>query len=68
MTDKKEKRKVNIDGVDYDLDKLSDKAKSILGFVQRLEKEGAELRYQMDKTSLARKQAILDLKEEIKDN
>ena len=57
--------KVNIDGTEYDLDQLSDKAKNMIGFVQRLDTEAAELRFQLDKASLARKQALLDLKEEV---
>ena len=63
---KNDKPKVNIDGTEYDLDQLSDKAKSIVGFVQKLDKEAAELRFQLDKAILARKQVIIDLQEEIK--
>jgi hypothetical protein len=37
----------------------------MIGFVQRLDTEAAELRFQLDKASLARKQALLDLKEEV---
>jgi hypothetical protein len=63
---KNEKLKVNIDGTEYDLDQLSDKAKSIIGFVQKLDKEVVDLRFQLDKAILARKQVIIDLQEEIK--
>ena len=68
MTEEKknDKRKVNIDGTEYDLDNLSDKAKSIIGFIQKLDKEVSELRYQIDKGILARKQVLEDLKNEIK--
>jgi hypothetical protein len=59
------KPKVNIDGTEYDLDQLSDKAKSIIGFIQKLDKEVAELRFQLDKAVLARKQVLEDLKSEI---
>jgi hypothetical protein len=65
MTKEKDKPKVNIDGTEYDLDQLSDKTKNIIGFVQRLDKEVVELRFQLDKATLARKQVIIDLKEEI---
>jgi hypothetical protein len=65
MTEKKDNPKVNIDGTEYDLDQLSDKVKNMLGFVQRLDKEAAEMRFQLDKAGLARKQAIIDLKDEI---
>ena len=65
MAEEKKTPKVNIDGTEYDLDQLSDKAKNMIGFVQRLDTEAAELRFQLDKASLARKQALLDLKEEV---
>jgi hypothetical protein len=65
MTEETKTPKVNIDGTEYDLDQLSDKAKNMIGFVQRLDTEAAELRFQLDKASLARKQALLDLKEEV---
>jgi len=60
-----DKPKVNIDGTEYDLDQLSDKAKSIIGFIQKLDKEISELRFQLDKAVLARKQVLEDLKSEI---
>mgnify|MGYP001298199688 CR=1 FL=1 len=63
---KNDKPKVNIDGTEYDLDQLSDKAKSIIGFVQKLDKEVVDLRFQLDKAILARKQVVIDLQEEIK--
>ena len=63
---KNDKLKVNIDGTEYDLDQLSDKAKSIIGFVQKLDKEVVDLRFQLDKAILARKQVVIDLQEEIK--
>jgi hypothetical protein len=65
MTKKQDNPKVNIDGTEYDLDQLSDKAKNMIGFVQRLDKEAIEMRFQLDKAGLARKQAIIDLKEEV---
>ena len=65
MTEKTKTPKVNIDGTEYDLDQLSDKEKNMIGFVQRLDTEATELRFQLDKASLARKQALLDLKEEV---
>ena len=37
----------------------------MLGFIQRLDKEATEMRFQLDKSGLARKQAILDLKAEV---
>jgi TolA-binding protein len=65
MTKKQDNPKVNIDGTEYDLDQLSDKVKNMLGFIQRLDKEATEMRFQLDKSGLARKQAILDLKAEV---
>ena len=37
----------------------------MIGFVQRLDTEAAEMRFQLDKAGLARKQALLDLKAEV---
>jgi hypothetical protein len=37
----------------------------MIGFVQRLDTEAAELCFQLDKAGLARKQALIDLKEEV---
>jgi len=65
MTEETKTPKVNIDGTEYDLDQLSDKAKNMIGFVQRLDTEAAEMRFQLDKAGLARKQALLDLKAEV---
>lgn len=65
MTEEKQLQKVNIDGKEYQLDDLSDKAKNILGFVQRLDKEIVDSKFQLDKASLAKKQAIADLKDEV---
>jgi hypothetical protein len=65
MSEDKTNPTVNIDGTSYDLEQLSDKAKNMIGFMQRLDKEATELRYQLDKAGLARKQALLDLKEEV---
>lgn len=65
MSKTEETPKVNIDGSEYNLDQLSDKAKNVIGFIQRLDKEAVEMRFQLDKAGLARKQAILDLKEEV---
>ncbi len=33
--------------------------------MQRVDREATELRYQLDKAGLARKQALLDLKEKV---
>ncbi len=65
MPEEKDTPKINIDGTEYDLDQLSDKTKSIIGFIQKLDKEVVDLRFQLDKVTLARKQAVIDLKEEI---
>ena len=65
MDEANNKQKVNIDGTEYDLDQLSDKARNMIGFLQRLDKEMLEMRYQMDKASLARKQTIDELKGEL---
>lgn len=65
MAKKQQNPKVNIDGTEYDVDQLSDSAKNMIGFIQRLDKEATEMRFQLDKAGLARKQAIIDLKAEV---
>ena len=67
MNKKKEESKITIDGTEYSLDSLSDKAKSIVGFVVRLDKEALEMRFQLEKSLLARKQAVLNLKSVVKE-
>ena len=37
----------------------------MIGFMQRVDREATELRYQLDNAGLARKQALLDLKDEV---
>ena len=64
-SDHKENTQINIDGTNYDMDKLSDTVKNIVGFVQRVDLELKELKFQSDKAMLARKQALLDLKSEM---
>ena len=64
-SDHKENTQINIDGANYDMDKLSDTVKNIVGFVQRVDLELKELKFQSDKAMLARKQALLDLKSEM---
>jgi hypothetical protein len=61
-----EKRLITIDNQKYDLDSLSDKAKAILTFVRRLDGELADAKYTIDRGVLARKQAVADLKSELK--
>jgi len=65
MAAESQSQKVNIDGTEYELDKLSDQSKNMIGFIQRLDNEATEMRFQLDKAGLARKQAIIDLKEEM---
>jgi len=61
-------KNIVIDEKEYQVDSLSDVAKNIAGFINRLDTETQELKYQLDKTSLARKQAIADLKSELNKN
>lgn len=61
-------KNIVIDEKEYQVDSLSDVAKNIAGFINRLDTEAQELKYQLDKTSLARKQAIADLKSELNKN
>lgn len=63
-----EKRLITIDNEKYDLDTLSVKAKAILTFVRRLDGELADAKYTIDRGVLARKQAVADLKSELKNS
>lgn len=57
--------KVLIDDIEYDFDNLSDVAKNLLGFLQKIDQEIKEKRFSLDAALLARKQAVADLKTEI---
>lgn len=65
MEQKDNKQVVNIDGKEYDLEQMSDKAKNMIGFLQRIDKEMLEMRYQLDKASMARRQTLIELKGEL---
>jgi len=56
---------ITIDDKEYSVDSLSDIAKNIAGFVNKIDTEMQELKYQLDKAVLAKKQAIIDLKSEL---
>ena len=66
MTDAKETEKgspkLNLDGKEYDLATLPAKAQVAVQFLQRVERELANLRYEVDKCALARAKAVEDLK------
>ena len=64
-SDNNENAQINIDGINFDMNKLSDTVKNIVGFIQRVDLELKELKFQSDKAMLARKQALLDLKSEM---
>jgi hypothetical protein len=64
-TDNNENTQINIDGINYDMGTLSDTVKNIVGFIQRVDLELKELKFQSDKAILARKQALIDLKSEM---
>ncbi len=65
MAEEKKTPKVLIDDTEYDYDELSDTAKNLLGFMQKLDQEIKEKRFSLDAALLARKQAVADLKSEI---
>jgi hypothetical protein len=65
MAEEKKTPKVLIDDTEYDYDALSDTAKNLLGFLQKLDQEIKEKRFSLDAALLARKQAVADLKIEI---
>ena len=54
--------KLNLDGQEYDIAKLPQKAQVAVQFLRRVEQELANLRYEVDKCALARAKAVEDLK------
>jgi hypothetical protein len=57
-----ESPKLNLDGQEYEISKLPQKAQVAVQFLRRVEQELANLRYEVDKCSLARAKAVEDLK------
>jgi len=60
--------KLNLDGVEYEIDKLPKKAQIAVQFLRRVEGELANLRYETDKCALARAKAVEDLKLMVSDS
>lgn len=60
--------KLNLDGKEYDLATLPAKAQVAVQFLQRVERELANLRYEVDKCALARARAVEDLKKLVADD
>lgn len=54
--------KLNLDGQEYEISKLPQKAQVAVQFLRRVEQELANLRYEVDKCALARAKAVEDLK------
>lgn len=57
-----ESPKLNLDGTEYDIASLPQKAQVAVQFLRRVEQELANLRYEVDKCALARAKAVDDLK------
>ena len=57
-----ESPKLNLDGQEYEISKLPQKAQVAVQFLRRVEQELANLRYEVDKCALARAKAVEDLK------
>jgi len=53
--------KLNLDGQEYEISKLPQKAQVAVQFLRRVEQELANLRYEVDKCALARAKAVDDL-------
>lgn len=60
--------KLNLDGQEYELSNLPQKAQVAVQFLRRVEQELANLRYEVDKCSLARTKAVEDLKRMVSDS
>ena len=54
---------VKIDDSEYIISQMDEKSRSIVLFLRRLDKDIQETRHELTKNMLARKQAIVDLKE-----
>ena len=54
---------VKIDDSEYNISQMDEKSRSIVLFLRRLDKDILETRHELTKNMLARKQAIVDLKE-----
>jgi hypothetical protein len=54
---------VKIDDSEYNISQMNDKSRSIVLFLRRLDKDIQETRHELTKNMLARKQAIVDLKD-----
>jgi hypothetical protein len=54
---------VKIDDSEYNISQMDEKSRSIVLFLRRLDKDIIETRHELTKNMLARKQAIVDLKE-----
>lgn len=66
MAEKKdEEQKIVVDGKTLKASDLSRKARSIVGFVARIDQEIRDVRYQLDRAMLARRQALVDLNVEL---
>jgi hypothetical protein len=57
-----ESPKLNLDGQEYEISKLPQKAQVAVQFLRRVEQELANLRYEVDKCALARAKAVEDPK------
>jgi hypothetical protein len=57
-----ESPKLNLDGQEYEMSKLPQKAQVAVQFLRRVEQELANLRYEVDKCLLALAKAVEDLK------
>ena len=53
---------LNLDGVEYEIAGLPKRAQGAVQFLQRVERELSNLRYEIDKCALARAKASEDLK------
>jgi len=60
--------KLNLDGQEYEIANLPQKAQVAVQFLRRVEQELANLRYEVDKCSLARAKAVEDLKGMVSEN
>ena len=64
----KEIEKVTLDGITYKVDDLTPKVKELFNFTIKLQDDLQEKAYELKKTENARKEAMRELKEAIKED
>ena len=65
--DRKEQKTVTVDDLEYAFETLSNQAKNMVIFIQKLDREMESLHFEVNKVNLARAQILENLREELKE-